>query len=162
MLHQSRRVASERFCDRTLVAGNTSLRVLTLLTPDAHFISAHECYVTVNIDSDSGPDARRVDLYFQINAGGNARVFERSEPYPNADQSLGASILTGRQVECLYQTLRGVLNEDDRQLLTMQQQSWLGGLESLDNYGDRITYAQMRIAELRQRLKEALQKKTAE
>jgi len=65
-------------------------------------------------------------------------------------------------VECLYQTVCGVLNEDDRQLLTMQQQSWLGGLESLDNYGDRITYAQMRIAELRQRLKEALQKKAAE
>jgi hypothetical protein len=63
-----------------------------------------------------------------------------------------------RQVERLYQTLRGVLNENDRQLLTMQQQSWLGGLESLDNYGDRIAYAQMRIAELRQRLKEALQK----
>jgi hypothetical protein len=65
-------------------------------------------------------------------------------------------------VERLYQTLRGVLNEDDRQLLTMQQQSWLGGLEALGNYGDRVAYAQMRIAELRQRLKEALQKKSAE
>src|ERR1700732_1399221 len=31
---------------------------------DAHFISAHDCYVTVNIDSGSGSDARRVDLYF--------------------------------------------------------------------------------------------------
>jgi hypothetical protein len=129
---------------------------------DAHFISAHGCYITVNIDSGSGPDARRVDLYFQINASRNSLVFERSEPYPNPNQPLGASILAGRQVERLYQTLRGVLNEDDRQLLTMQQQSWLGGLESLDNYGDRIAYAQMRIAELRQRLKEALQKKTAE
>jgi hypothetical protein len=129
---------------------------------DAHFISAHECYVTVNIDSDSGPDARRVDLYFQINAGGNALVYERSEPYPNPTKPLGASILASRQVERLYQTLRGVLNEDDRQLLTMQQQSWLGGLEALGNYGDRVAYAQMRIAELRQRLKEALQKKSAE
>jgi hypothetical protein len=94
--------------------------------------------------------------------GGNALVYERSEPYPNPNQPLGASILASRQVERLNQTLRGVLNEDDRQLLTMQQQSWLGGLESLDNYGDRVAYAQMRIAELRQRLKEALQKKTAE
>jgi hypothetical protein len=105
------------------------------------------------------PAGTRLTLF---SAGGNALVFERSEPYPNASQPLGASILAGRQVERLYQTLRGVLNEDDRQLLTMQQQSWLGGLESLDNYGDRIGYAQMRIAELRQRLKEALQKKTAE
>jgi hypothetical protein len=44
----------------------------------------------------------------------------------------------------------------------MQQESWLGGLESFDNYGDRIAYAPMRITELRQRLNEALQKKTAE
>jgi hypothetical protein len=129
---------------------------------DAHFISAHECYVTVNIDSGSDSDARRVDLYFQIKAGGNTLVFERSEPYPNPNQPLGASILASRQVERLYQTLRGVLNEDDRQLLTMQQQSWLGGRELLDDYGDRVAFAQMRIAELRQRLKEALQKKSAE
>ena len=127
---------------------------------DAHFISTHECYVTVNIDSGSGSDARRVDLYFQINAGGNSLVFERSEPYPNPSQPLGASILAGRQVERLYQTLRGVLNEDDRQLLTMQQQSWLGERELLDNYGDRVAFAQTRIAELRQRLKESIQKKS--
>jgi hypothetical protein len=129
---------------------------------DAHFISGYQCYVTVNIDSGSGSDARRVDLYFQINAGGNSLVFERSEPYPNPNQPLGASILASRQVERLYQTLRGVLNEDDRQLLTMQQQSWLGGRELLDNYEDRVAFAQMRLTELRQRLKETLQKKSAE
>jgi hypothetical protein len=129
---------------------------------DAHFISANECYVTLNIDSGSGSDARRVDLYFQINAGGNSLVFERSEPYPNPNQPLGASILAGRQVERLYQTLRGVLNEGDRQLLTMQQQSWLGERELLDDYGDRVAFAQTRIAELRQRLKEGIQKKSAE
>jgi hypothetical protein len=28
---------------------------------DAHFISSHECYVTANMDSGSGSDARRVD-----------------------------------------------------------------------------------------------------
>jgi hypothetical protein len=126
---------------------------------DAHFISAHECYVTVNIDSGSRSDARRVDLYFQIKAGANSLVFERSDPYPDHNQPLGASILVSRQVERLYQTLRGVLNEADRQLLTMQQQSWLGERELLDNYEDRGTYAQTRIAELRQKLKEALQKK---
>jgi hypothetical protein len=129
---------------------------------DAHFISSHECYVTVNIDSGSSSAARRVDLYFQINAGGNSLVFERSEPYPNPNQPLGASILASRQVERLYQTLRGVVNEDDRRLLTMEQQSWLGGDELLDNYEDRIAFAQMRIGVLRQRLKEALQKKSAE
>ena len=131
---------------------------------DAHFISSHECYVTENIDSGSGSDARRVDLYFQVDAGGNSLVFERSEPYPNPNQPLGASILTGRQVERLYQTLRGVLNEDDRQLLTMQQQSWLGVSrpEWFDNYEDRVAFDQMRIAELRQKLQEALQKKTSE
>jgi hypothetical protein len=129
---------------------------------DAHFISAHECYVTVNIDSGSGSNARRVDLYFQIKAGDNSLVFERSEPYPSPNQPLGASILAGRQVERLYQTLRGVLNEDDRKLLTMQQQSWLGGRELLDNYEDRVAFAQIRIAELRRRLTEAIQKKSAE
>jgi hypothetical protein len=65
-------------------------------------------------------------------------------------------------VERLYQTLRGVLSEDERQLLTMQQQSWLGGRELLDDYGDRSAFAQARIAELRQELQEALQKKSAE
>jgi hypothetical protein len=129
---------------------------------DAHFISSHECFVTVNIDSGSGSDARRVDLYFQVNTADNSLLFERSEPYPNPNQPLGASILAGRQVERLYQTLRGVLDEDDRKLLTMQQQSWLGGRELLDNYEDRIAFAQVRIAELRQTLKEALQKKSAE
>ena len=129
---------------------------------DAHFISAGECYVTVNIDSGSGSDARRVDLYFQINAGGNSLVFERSDPYPNPNQPLGASILASRQVERLYQTLRGILNEGDRQLLTMQQQSWLGERELLDDYGDRVAFAQTRIAELRQRLKEGIQKKSAD
>jgi hypothetical protein len=129
---------------------------------DAHFISAHECYVTVNIVSGSGSDARRVDLYFQINAGGNSLVFQRSEPYPNPNQPLGASILASRQVERLYQILRGVLNEDDRKLLTMQQQSWLGGRELLDNYEDRVAFAKIRIAELRRRLKEALQKRSGE
>jgi hypothetical protein len=131
---------------------------------DAHFISSHKCYVTANMDSGSGSDARRVDLYFQVNAGDNSLVFERSEPYPNPNQPLGASILTSRQVERLYQTLRGVLNEDDRQLLTMQQQSWLGDSrpEWFDNYEDRVAFDQMRIAELRKKLQEALQKKTAE
>ena len=117
---------------------------------DVHFISARECYVTVNIDFSSGSDARRVDLYFQVNASGNSLVFERSEPYPNPNQPLGASILASRQVERLYQTLRGVLDEDDRQLLTMQQQSWLGGRELLDNREDRVAFVQTRVAELRQ------------
>jgi hypothetical protein len=112
----------------------------------------------VNIDSHSGSEAR-VDLYFQVNAGSNSLAFERSEPYPNPNQPLGASILTGRQVEHLYQTLRGVLNEADRQILTMQQQSWLGGRELLSNYEDRVAFAQIRIAELRQKLQEELQKK---
>ena len=129
---------------------------------DAHFISAHECYVTINIDFGSGSAARRVDLFFQLNAGDNSLVFERSDPYPDPNQPLGASILASRQVERLYQTLRGVLDEGDRQLLTMQQQSWLGGLELLANYGDRVAFAQIRIAELRQTLKEALQKRSAE
>jgi hypothetical protein len=128
---------------------------------DAHFISSHEFYVTANIDSGPGSDARRVDLYFQINAG-HSLVFERSEPYPNPNQPIGASILASRQVERLYQTLRGVVNEDDRLLLTMEQQSWLGGRDLLDNYEDRVVFAQTRIAELRQRLKEAIQKKSAE
>jgi hypothetical protein len=139
-----------------------SARSSHLSVIDAHFISGHECYVTVNIDSGSGSDARRVDLYFQINAGGNSLAFERSEPYPNPNQPLGASILASRQVERLYQTLRGVLNEGDRQLLTMQQQSWLGERELLDDYGDRVAFAQTRLAELRQRLKEGIQKKSAE
>jgi hypothetical protein len=139
-----------------------SARPAHLSIIDVHFISSRECYVTVNIDFSSGSDARRVDLYFQVNASGNSLVFERSEPYPNPNQPLGASILASRQVERLYQTLRGVLNEEDRQLLTMQQQSWLGGREFLDNYEDRVAFAQMRVAELRQRLKEAVQKKSAE
>ena len=139
-----------------------SARSAHLSIIDAHFISSRECYVTVNIDFSSGSNARRVDLYFQVNASGNSLVFERSEPYPDPNQPLGASILASRQVERLYQTLRGVLNEDDRQLLTMQQQSWLGGREFLDNYEDRVAFVQMRVAELRQRLKEALQKKSAE
>jgi hypothetical protein len=139
-----------------------SARPPHLLIIDAHFISSHECYVTVSIDPGSGSDARRVDLYFQINAGGNSLVFERYEPYPDPNQPLGASIVATRQVERLYQTLRGVVNEDDRKLLTMQQQSWLGGRELLDKYEDRVAFAQMRTAELRQRLKEALQKKSAE
>ena len=136
---------------------NFSDRAPNLSAIDTHFISSHECYVTVNIDS--GSDTRRVDLYFQINAGGNSLVFERSEPYPNSNQPLGASILAGRQAERLYQTLRGLLDEDDRQLLTLQQQSWLGGFEALANYEDRIAFARMRITELRQRLKDELQRK---
>src|SRR5258708_15755484 len=128
---------------------------------DAHFISTHECYVTVNIDSGSGSDARRVDLYFQINAGGNSLVFERSEPYPNPSQPLGASILAGRQVERLYQTLRGVLNEDDRQLLTMQQHSWPADSQLLDNCGDRVAFTQTSIDHLRPRLKASIRNKHA-
>jgi hypothetical protein len=139
-----------------------SARPAHLSIIDVHFISSRKCYVTVNIDFDSGSDARRVDLYFQVKASSNSLVFERSEPYPNPNQPLGASILASRQVERLYQTLRGVLNEEDRQLLTMQQQSWLGGREFLDNYEDRVAFVQMRVAELRQRLKEAVQKKSAE
>jgi len=125
---------------------------------DAHFISSNECYVTVNIDSSSGSGAP-VDLYFQLNAGENSLAFERSEPYPNPDQPIGASILAGRQVEHLYQTLRGVLNEANRQILTMEQQSWLASRELLDNYEDRVAFAQTRIAELKQKLQEELQKK---
>jgi hypothetical protein len=129
---------------------------------DAHFISSRKCYVSVNIDLGSGSDARQLDLFFQVNASGNSLAFERSEPYPDSKQPIGASILANRQVERLYQTLRGVLSEDDRQLLTMQQQSWLGGRELLDDYGDRSAFARARIAELRQELQEALQKKSAE
>jgi len=125
---------------------------------DAHFISSNECYVTVNIDSSSGSGAP-VDLYFQLNAGENSLAFERSEPYPNPDQPIGASILAGRQVEHLYQTLRGVLNEANRQILTMEQQSWLASRELLDNYEDRVAFAQTRVAELKQKLQEQLQKK---
>jgi hypothetical protein len=125
---------------------------------DAHFISSHECYVTVNIDSSSGSGAP-VDLYFQVNAGDNSLVFERSEPYPDPGQPIGASILAGRQVEHLYQTLRGVLDEPNRRILTMEQQSWLGALETLSNYEDRVVFAQTRVAELKQKLQEQLQKK---
>jgi hypothetical protein len=125
---------------------------------DAHFISSNECYVTVNIDSSSGSGAP-VDLYFQVNAGDNSLVFERSEPYPDPSQPIGASILAGRQVEHLYQTLRGVLNEANRQILTMEQQSWLASRELLDNYEDRVAFAQTRVAELKQKLQEELQKK---
>jgi exonuclease VII large subunit len=67
--------------------------------------------------------------------------------------------LAGRQVEHLYQTLRGVLNEANRQILTMEQQSWLGARDTLDNYEDRVAFAQTRIAELKQKLQEELQKK---
>jgi hypothetical protein len=125
---------------------------------DAHFISSHECYVTVNIDSSSGSGAP-VDLYFQVNAGDNSLVFERSEPYPDPGQPIGASILAGRQVEHLYQTLHGVLDEPSRRILTMEQQSWLGARETLSNYEDRVVFAQTRIAELKQKLQEQLQKK---
>jgi hypothetical protein len=125
---------------------------------DAHFISSHECYVTVNIDSSSGSGAP-VDLYFQVNAGDNSLAFERSEPYPDPNQPIGASILAGRQVEHLYQTLRGILNGSNRQILTMEQQSWLGARDSLGNYEDRLNFAQTRIAELKQKLQEQLQKK---
>jgi hypothetical protein len=125
---------------------------------DAHFISSHECYVTVNIDSRSDSGAP-VDLYFQVNTGGNSLVFERFEPYPDPGQPIGASILAGRQVEHLYQTLRGLLNEANRQILTMEQQSWLGARETLPNYEDRVTFNQNRIAELKQKLQAELQKK---
>jgi hypothetical protein len=125
---------------------------------DAHFISSHECYVTVNIDSGTSSETR-VDLYFQVNAGGNSLAFERSEPYPNPNQPLGASILAGRQVERLYQSLRGVLNEPNRRLLTTEQQSWLGARETFTNYQDRVVFARARIAELKQKLQEELQKK---
>jgi hypothetical protein len=125
---------------------------------DAHFISSHECYVTVNIDSGSNSGGP-VDLYFQVNAGGNSLVFERFEPYPDPGQPIGASILAGRQVEHLYQTLRGLLNEANRQILTMEQQSWLGARETLPNYEDRVTFNQNRIAELKQKLQAELQKK---
>jgi hypothetical protein len=140
---------------------SNSVRSAHLSIIDAHFISSRKCYVSVNIDFGPGSD-RRLDLYFQVNASGDSLVFERSDPYPNSKQPLGASILAGRQMERLYQTLRGVLSEDERQLLTMQQQSWLGGRELLDDYGDRSAFAQARIAELRQELQEALQKKSAE
>jgi len=118
---------------------------------DAHYISSYECYVTVNIDSSSGSGAP-VDLYFQVNAGDNSLAFERSEPYPDPNQPIGASILAGRQVEHLYQTLRGLLDGANRQILTMEQQSWLGARDSLGNYEDRLTFAQTRIAELKQKL----------
>jgi hypothetical protein len=125
---------------------------------DAHFISSHECYVTVNFDSSSGSGAP-VDLYFQVNAGDNSLAFGRSEPYPDPSQPIGASILAGRQVEHLYQTLRGVLNGANRQILTMEQQSWLGARETLSNYEDRVVFSQTRIAALKQKLQEELQKK---
>lgn len=137
-------------------------RAPNLSVIDTHFISSHECYLTVNIDSGSGSDVRQVDLYFQINAGANSLVFERSEPYPDSNQPLGASILARRQAERLYQTLRGLLDEDDRQLLTLQQQSFLGGCEALANYEDRVAFARLHIGELRQRLKDELQKKSSE
>ena len=50
---------------------------------------------SANIDFGPGSD-RRLDLYFQVNASINSLVFERSEPYPNSKQPLGASILAGR------------------------------------------------------------------
>jgi hypothetical protein len=142
---------------KTIRKPNSSAQPASLSIIDAHFISSHECYVTVNVDSGSRSEAR-VDLYFQVNAGGNSLAFERSEPYPNPYQPLGASILTGRQVERLYQTLRGVLNEENRQILTMEQQSWLGARELFGDYEDRVAFAQTRIAELRQKLQAELQK----
>jgi hypothetical protein len=155
--------AATRIANRptTRKTGNSTQSV-NLSIIDAHFISSHNCYVTISIDSGSGADARRVDLYFQVNTGGNSLVFERSDPYPNPKQPLGASILASRQVERLYQCLRGLLNQQDRQLLTMQQQAWLADHELLDEYEDRVPFAQTRIAELRQKLQEALQKKSAE
>ena len=141
---------------------SNSARPAHLSIIDAHFISSHKCYVTVSIDSGSGSDARRIDLYFQVNASGNSLVFERSEPYPNPNQPVGASIVASRQMERLYQCLRGVLTEDERQLLTMQQRSWLDGRELLDNYENRTAATQERITELKQELQEALQKKSAD
>jgi hypothetical protein len=105
----------------------------------------------LNIELGLGAVARRTDTYFQVNADGNSLVFERSEPYPNPNQPLGASILASRQVERLCQTLRGVLDEDSRQLLTMQRQSSLGGRGLLGNYGDRVAFAHRRIATRTQR-----------
>jgi hypothetical protein len=125
---------------------------------DAHFISSHECYVTINIDSSSGSGAP-VDVYFQVNAGGNSLAFERSEPYPDPSQPIGASILVGRQVEHLYQTLRGVLDEANRRILTIEQQSWLGARETMSDYAERVVFSQTRIAELKQKLQQELQKK---
>jgi hypothetical protein len=148
------RIANARTIRRTSHSAHPTHFSIT----DAHFISSHECYVTVNIDSSSGLGAP-VDLYFQVNAGDNSLVFERSEPYPDPSQPIGASILAGRQVEHLYQTLRGILNGANRQLLTMDQQSWLGARDSLGNYEDRLAFAQTRIAELKQKLQEELQKK---
>jgi hypothetical protein len=148
------RIANQRETHKT---GHLAHPTHFLIT-DAHFISSHECYVTINIDSSSDSGAP-VDLYFQVNASDNSLAFERSEPYPDPNQPVGASILAGRQVEHLYQTLRGVLNEANRQILTMEQQSWLGAWETLDNYENRVAFAQTRVAELKQKLQEELQKK---
>jgi hypothetical protein len=41
----------------------------------------------------------------------------------------------------------------------MEQQSWLGVRDSLENYEDRLAFAQTRIAELKEKLQEELQKK---
>jgi hypothetical protein len=147
-------IANERTSRRTGHSAHPTHFSIT----DAHFISSHECYVTVNIDSSSSSGAP-VDLYFQVNAGDNSLAFERSEPYPDPSQPIGASILAGRQVEHLYQTLRGVLNGANRQILTMEQQSWLGARETLSNYEDRVVFSQNRIAALKQKLPEELQKK---
>ena len=151
--------AATRIADhRTTRKTSYSAQPIHFSITDAHFISSHKCYVTVNIDSGSGSEAR-IDLYFQVNAGGNSLTFERSEPYPNPNQPLGASILAGRQVEHLYQTLRGLLDEPKRQILTMEQQSWLGAREYLANYEDRVVFSQTRIAELKQKLQQELQKR---
>jgi hypothetical protein len=147
------RIAKRKTTHKT----SDSAQPASFSTIDAHFISSHECYVTMNINSGSGSEAR-IDLYFQVNAGGNSLAFERSEPYPNPNQPLGASILAGRQVEHLYQSLRGVSDETNRRLLTMEQQSWLGARDSLGNYEDRVAFAQTRIAELKQKLQKELQK----
>src|SRR6201993_3167975 len=67
---------------RTIRGTGHSAHPTNFSITDAHFFSSHECYVTVNIDSSSGSGAP-IDLYFQVNAGDNSLVFERSEPYPD-------------------------------------------------------------------------------
>jgi len=104
--------------------------------------------MSLNIDFGSGAVARRADIYFQVDADGNSPVFERSKPYTDPNRPLGASILASRQVERLYQTLRGLLDEDSRQLLTMQRQSWLGGrgLFLVDAFGiNQIPFNPLRL-----------------
>jgi hypothetical protein len=52
--------------------------------------------MSLNIDFGSGAVARQADIYFQVDADGDALVFERSKPYTNPNQPLGASILASR------------------------------------------------------------------